>query len=336
MVEYHSVIWDLQYLDVYTQALRFQHNLYWARPPQSLFLTWRDEKVSEEIHWWSWFIDYWMEGGLMRDIITHQVTTQEHWNMLTDRFSTLSLEEKSYANIVGDATVTPTYDPNCVYKMTDGCAPQVIISAERLVSPSAFSYEMQKIGSSIANKPGISDYVSPPEDWDCIWKQVVLNKRGIRTYLERGGDEVEYNFSAEMLTLMISETTRLINKYSTVSSTIASNLVFYLNEYLTQLQQELSEVQSGARKLTDNDFLGPETRRKIYLEQHGSTNGKSHVLKPRYLVRGTERNLLANQQDIDYTEYFKQLDLLLKERRKDLQMETILDEEKRRLQAERE
>ena len=41
-----------------------------------------DLRAMEEIHWYGWFIDYWMEGGLMRDIYTTRFTTEEHWNML--------------------------------------------------------------------------------------------------------------------------------------------------------------------------------------------------------------------------------------------------------------
>ena len=27
------------------------------------FLAWRDERVMDEVHWYGWFIDYYMEGG---------------------------------------------------------------------------------------------------------------------------------------------------------------------------------------------------------------------------------------------------------------------------------
>ena len=37
--------------------------LYSERPPLDDFLEWRDLRVLDEIHWYGWFIDYWMEGG---------------------------------------------------------------------------------------------------------------------------------------------------------------------------------------------------------------------------------------------------------------------------------
>ena len=40
------------------------HKLYAERPPLEDFLVWRDERVLDEIHWYGWFIDYYMEGGM--------------------------------------------------------------------------------------------------------------------------------------------------------------------------------------------------------------------------------------------------------------------------------
>ena len=60
----------------------FLDNLYFERPPMEDFLAWRDLRVLDEVHWYGWFIDYWMEGGLLRDIFSHKITTPEHWNML--------------------------------------------------------------------------------------------------------------------------------------------------------------------------------------------------------------------------------------------------------------
>ena len=45
---------------------------------------WRDERVMDEIGWYGWVIDYWMESGLMRDYFDHKVTTPEHFEMLRE------------------------------------------------------------------------------------------------------------------------------------------------------------------------------------------------------------------------------------------------------------
>ena len=36
----------------------------------------------DEIGWYGWLIDYWMEGGILRDYFDHKITTQEHWDKL--------------------------------------------------------------------------------------------------------------------------------------------------------------------------------------------------------------------------------------------------------------
>jgi hypothetical protein len=63
MVEYHDILWDIGYAKTFEDAIRNIDNLYAARPPLEDFMTWRDEMVMEEIYWYGWFIDYYMEGG---------------------------------------------------------------------------------------------------------------------------------------------------------------------------------------------------------------------------------------------------------------------------------
>ena len=75
-----------------------------------------------------------MEGGLLRDIFTHKVTTPEHWNMLVQP-TVYKKEEMTYDLIVGpDAVVAPSYDPHCdgPGDVTNGCEPVAIISGEKL------------------------------------------------------------------------------------------------------------------------------------------------------------------------------------------------------------
>ena len=87
--------------------------------------------------------------------------------------------------------------------------------------------------------------------------------------------EDDYNFSAEMLGEMIVELDRLITKYSgtlwSVKAT-ANRLVELLMEHRSIIQMELNDVNSGARQLTDRDFLGPkerERRRLLKAENEG-------------------------------------------------------------------
>ena len=66
LVEYHDILWDIDYAETFDVAFANSAKLYRERPPLSDFLSWRDERVIEEISWYGWYIDYWMEAGLMR------------------------------------------------------------------------------------------------------------------------------------------------------------------------------------------------------------------------------------------------------------------------------
>ena len=63
MVEYHDILWDIGYATTFADASLNLHKLYAERPPLEDFLVWRDDRVLDEIHWYGWFIDYYMEGG---------------------------------------------------------------------------------------------------------------------------------------------------------------------------------------------------------------------------------------------------------------------------------
>ena len=66
-----------------------------------------------------------------------------------------------------------------------------------------------------------------------------------------------------MLNGMLQELNRLITKYSGDawnSKPTANRLVELLMEHAFFLQQEVNEVESGARRLRATDFLGPRTR----------------------------------------------------------------------------
>ena len=131
-----------------------------------------------------WFIDYWMEGGLMRDIFTHQITTPEHWYMLMMP-TVYSRDEVAYDIIVGDKRVTPTYDHHCINDVCGGCEPIRIVSAERLVKPETGPAENHKIAKVLMNKPKMSRYVIEEEAWDCVWEELIMNGKGLKTVNNR-------------------------------------------------------------------------------------------------------------------------------------------------------
>jgi len=174
----------------------------------------------------------------------------------------------TYDLIVGNSTVTPSYDPHCINDVTFGCVPVEIISGERLVDTATGPAEGMKIARVLENRTGIEDYLIPNDAWECIWTELIINKKGLKTFIDRPGlTEQDYNFSEEMLVEMITELNRLIAKYNQTawnSVPVSHILIELLSEHLTLIEIELVDVQSGVRKLNYHDFLGPKTRRAMF------------------------------------------------------------------------
>mmetsp|Transcript_29061 Transcript_29061/g.33762 ORF Transcript_29061/g.33762 Transcript_29061/m.33762 type:complete len:290 (-) Transcript_29061:181-1050(-) len=273
LVEYHDILWDIDYAQTFDEAYERLDNLYTERPPLDDFLAWRDDRALDEIHWYGWFIDFYMEGGLFRDMFTHKITTPEHFYMLMQPHR-YRKAEMTYDLIVGNQTVTPAYDPHCVNEVSGGCVPIQIISAERLVEVETGPAEGRKIAQVLEGRTGIKDFLIEEEAWECIWTELIVNKKGLKTFIDREGlEERNYNFSEEMLVDMIEELNRLIAKYSApIWPDISNILVELLTEYLGLIEQELLEVQLGERKLSEHDFLGPTTRNAMRIEKERKLN----------------------------------------------------------------
>eukprot|EP00957_Ditylum_brightwellii_P200876 15312202-Ditylum_brightwellii.AAC.1 len=135
----------------------------------------------------------------------------------------------------------PAYDNRCKHLVSGGCVPVAIVSAERLQDPSTGPIENRKFARALEGKRGISDYLIAEEAWDCIWEELIVHKKGSKTFLDRKGlNERDYNFSEEMLNAMIQETTRLIRKYGSAENTmikINTELVSILEEHRITLQR---------------------------------------------------------------------------------------------------
>jgi len=270
MVEYHDILWDIGYAKTFEEAYARLENLYAERPPTNDFAAWRDLRVLDEIHWYGWVIDYYMEGGLMRDMFNHKITTPEHWYMLMQP-TRYTKEEMAYDLIVGNNTfVSPSYDPHCLNDVTSGCEPIEIISAERLADLVKGPIEGRKIANILNKQLGVKDFLIEEDAWECIWDELILNKKGLKVFADRDGSDMresDYNFSEEMLNEMINELNRLIIKYSGSSwnfKATANYLVELLSEHLALIEAELAEVQAGQRRLTEEDFLGPNTRAAMF------------------------------------------------------------------------
>jgi len=305
MYEYHDIRWDLGYADDWVEAQKNVDNLYSKRPPLDDFLEWRDERVLDEVSWYAWVIDYWMESGLMRDMFTHKVTTPAHWNMLTDP-TAQDKHAMSYNIIVGDhVVVEPSYDPNCL-KMSGGCTAKAVVSAEVLENPVEGKNETAVI-ATILQDVGLFPVIDETT-WGCIWEELIVDGKGnskhqISVYDRPDEEATVHKFSEEMLEKMFFELTYLTDKYSgdewnTIAT--ANRLVTLLSEHRADIQEELNELNSVRRRgqveLKDTDFLGPETR------------AERRLLRMKEKVQAGELDAIPDTPKQDNSNYFFELE----------------------------
>jgi len=240
--EYHDVLHDINYANDAKTAYEFIHKLYMVRAPVGYYLEWRDDRTLAEIHWYGWVIDFWMENGLLRDISSHNLTTQEHFKR-QEQPDKYTESGRAFEVMVGNATIEPQYSKHCTADMRNACEPVAVISVDRLIDPERGSMEAAKIGAILDGNQGL-DVVSI-EARGCIWEEITLRNKGVRTMIDRSGKENEYGFTQEMLEAMVVELNRLINKYSSSlwdGNIVAQDLVEILNEYVIDVSAELSDL----------------------------------------------------------------------------------------------
>ena len=260
LVDFHDICYELDYSTKYEVSTIHSPRLYKIDDaPADVFLAWRDQVVMDEIAHYGWYIDYWMEGGLKRDVYTHQITTDEHWEMLLQH---MEREDVDYDLIVGDVPEEESYDTHCEL-ITGGCVPTTIVSADRLCEEATGPTENRKIAQALLNKQGYEALI-PEDGWECIWRELLIQKKGMKTFVDREHDRPAglYNFSEEFLSAMIAELDRLIDKYDVIPGDLNEILVTILREDRTNIQEELDDLLAGRRKLKVNDFLGPKERAK--------------------------------------------------------------------------
>lgn len=69
-----------------------------------------------------------------------------------------------------------------------------------------------------------------------------------------------------MLEVMVGEIDRLLDKYSStewINDDNANRLVQLFTVHRSELLTEMHEANSGARRLKENDFLGPKERERL-------------------------------------------------------------------------
>jgi len=127
-----------------------------------------------------------MEGGLLRDVITHKLVTEDHWTEVMLRpFATRDqIDFDKFGN--STATVEPAYDPHCANNdISHGCEPVEVISVDRLVDQTKGPDETAKIAKALLSDSKTGDHVIAQEAWGCIWEEMIVHKRGPKTIYDR-------------------------------------------------------------------------------------------------------------------------------------------------------
>ncbi len=104
----------------------------------------------------------------MRDIFTHEKTTKHHWNMLVmpTVYTREEMEQEYDLILDSGVAIEDEYDPNCA-KITEGCEPVAVISAENLRDYTIGPAETALIANVLKRDSRIGDYVIESETWDC-------------------------------------------------------------------------------------------------------------------------------------------------------------------------
>eukprot|EP00521_Asterionellopsis_glacialis_P007570 CAMPEP_0195283624 /NCGR_PEP_ID=MMETSP0707-20130614/2100_1 /TAXON_ID=33640 /ORGANISM="Asterionellopsis glacialis, Strain CCMP134" /LENGTH=432 /DNA_ID=CAMNT_0040342815 /DNA_START=34 /DNA_END=1332 /DNA_ORIENTATION=+ len=247
---YHHMLYEINYAKTWEEAYASSNNVYTMRSPVEAWYEWRNKRAIPEIHWWGWFIDFWMEGGLMRDIFTHRITTPEHFEMLMQP-SQFTESELSFETVVGEnATILPSYDYNCIMYLPDGgCKAKTVIQYEKLVEPSTGPAEANKMAATIVGKPGIE--VIAEEARECVWEELIINRKGLRTSVDRDGNgppREAFALTHDQMVLINYELNRVKEKYSSgewVTDPAAQDLVASVNMYIAENENEIEAMVSA-------------------------------------------------------------------------------------------
>eukprot|EP00551_Chaetoceros_affinis_P006475 CAMPEP_0203662092 /NCGR_PEP_ID=MMETSP0090-20130426/179_1 /ASSEMBLY_ACC=CAM_ASM_001088 /TAXON_ID=426623 /ORGANISM="Chaetoceros affinis, Strain CCMP159" /LENGTH=716 /DNA_ID=CAMNT_0050524837 /DNA_START=368 /DNA_END=2518 /DNA_ORIENTATION=- len=242
LIEYHDILWDIGYAQTFEEAYERIEHLYQeinetgeeVHAPVEDFLVWRDLRIFDEIHWYSWFIEYYMESGLQRDMFNHKMTLPTQWKIaiLPNFFTKFEMRHGRFVD--ENETVTPSYDPMCA-TLTKGCYPVLIVDPEKLVDPILGPAEARKVALVVNGTEGFDDWMIEEEAWECLWKELIIEKKGLPTFLDKEVDYESYTYSFELRNEMWHEVNRLIEKFEVQNDTVAVDLVSILKRHLDGL-----------------------------------------------------------------------------------------------------
>jgi len=242
LVSYQHLLHEIDYAVEWEIVYGKLEKVYTARPPISSWESWRDLRFDIETKCWRWFLDFWLEGGLFRDVFTHELTNAEHHTRLRLPHIYSEAELRSFQeNVEND--IAPTYDEHCgPGKDMNLCTPVAVATYEGIVDPITGPQEVEKLTIAIEDKPGITMLKKSARE--CMWRRVLIDRiPGFRDSRDREGPEMEeYMFTIDQLYVIIDELVDARDKYSSnewADDELAQQVVIILDGYIAENESYL-------------------------------------------------------------------------------------------------
>jgi hypothetical protein len=246
LVSYQHLLYEIDYSTDWEESYSKRYFAYTRRPPVDDWLLWRALRFDVEIQKWGWFIDYWMEGGVFRDLFSNELTNTAHFNRLTQP---VMYAQAELINAQKELNITePIIDPHCKTDLQN-CKPVAIASFEKIIDVSTGPVEIGRFVAAIQGKPGIPNI--DKEANECVWRELIINgKKYTNTLQDRGGKGkgpamAEFTFTLKQMNTIQAELGRLKTKYSGKEwedDSVAEALVGYIDGYIRDNADEISKM----------------------------------------------------------------------------------------------
>ena len=274
LISYRDVRYEINYAPTWGASHPFNMFTYLKQEPIANFDEWKragDSKYGNnghlEIRMWSWHIDWWMEGGLRRNL-NHDVEMTQVFNHTNDNGTAI------YKNV-------PVFPPQYWKKCADGsdpvmeCRPAAVVSFEGLHSSTTGPSEMAILGNALLGKPGVE--VIPEDAWPCVFEQATgktmeYEHRGMDYRMATEGGPLPKTWDDDQIQQMIIQMEYLVDKFSQAEwvngpmSAQSLKLVSILNGYLAE-PYFANHVYSGPMPEDDTRFPDGQIEASYTLEQ---------------------------------------------------------------------
>lgn len=222
---FHHYLHEVNYGQTFEEVSEYIYEIFSERSPLEDWVKWRDLNFENELNLWSYFIDFYMEGG------------PQYWHDLD--FHRVGHKPLYYRN----ETDRPwPIDPRCSDCMD--CVPTAVISYERLKNETTGPQELIKIADVLRDKKNMT--VIDEESIACVWSETWTHNTA-PSDADRGGlGESEFGFTNAQMEQILVQLEETKNKYSSgswVDNAVAADLVSAVEMYIDEVSEELEILE---------------------------------------------------------------------------------------------